>query len=138
MAFRRFQGADIPQLLLWFDDPDIQQHLSGFDPPQEQLELILNHVNRWAYVWEVRGEIQAFGEIELEEDWVNLLIMVKGTSRKKGLGKKMLLYLQSQKLAPYYHAYIAHHNKASIACFKQAGFRFIEEEEGMEKWEWKN
>ncbi len=33
----------------------------------------------------------------------------------------MLLYLQAQNLAPYYHAYIASTNKASIACFQQAG-----------------
>ncbi|MEM8889330.1 MAG: GNAT family N-acetyltransferase [Bacteroidota bacterium] len=138
MGFRQFKKADIPQLLLWFDDPDIQSHLSGFDPPEEQFELILKHVNRWAYVWEDQGEIQAFAEVELEEDWVNLLIMVKAKSRKRGLGKKMLLYLQSQKLAPYYHAYIDPKNTASIACFRQVGFRFVEEEKGMEKWEWKN
>ena len=137
MGFRRFEESDIPQLLPWFNDPDIQLHLSGFAPPQEQFELILGQVNRWAYVWEVAGEIQAFGEIELEETWVNLLIMVKGNSRKKGLGKKMLLYLQAQKLAPYYHPYIDSQNRASISCFQGAGFYFVEEEEGMEKWEWK-
>ncbi|MEL6252161.1 MAG: GNAT family N-acetyltransferase [Bacteroidota bacterium] len=104
MGFRLLEKADIPQLLSWFDDPEIQARLSGLSPPKEQFELILSHVNRWAYVWEVEGEIQAFGEVELEEDWVNLLIMVKSSWRKRGLGKKMLFHLRSQKLAPYYHA----------------------------------
>ncbi|RQH19331.1 hypothetical protein [Okeania hirsuta] len=78
MGFRRFTKADIPQVLLWFDDPAIRLHLDGFEPPQQQFELILHHVNRWAYVWEVAEEIQAFAEVELEEDWANLLIMVNG------------------------------------------------------------
>lgn len=137
MSFRLFTKEDISQLLLWFDDPEIRHHLSGFDPPRKQFELILEHANRWAYVWVKEEEILAFAEIELEEDWANLLIMVKGNYRKKGLGNKMLLYLQSQKLAPQYHAYIDPKNTASIHCFKQAGFSFMEEEEGMEKWIWK-
>ena len=136
MSFRRLEKVDIPQLLLWFDDPEIQRHLGGFDPPQKQFDMILEQVHRSAYVWDKAGEILAFAEIEWEENWVNLLITVKRSSRKQGLGKKLLFHLQSLKLAPYYHAYIDPNNKASIQCFKGAGFRFMEEEEAMEKWVW--
>ncbi|RQH19812.1 hypothetical protein D5R40_32315 [Okeania hirsuta] len=71
-----------------FDDPAIRLHLDGFEPPKQQFELILHHVNRGAYVWEVAEEIQVFAEVEWEEDGVNLLIMVKGNRRKKGWGSR--------------------------------------------------
>lgn len=136
MSFRQFEEADISQLLIWFEDPEVQQQLGGIDSPRKQLEMVLYDAHRGAYIWENRGETQAFGEIELEKNRANLLIIVKRDSRKKGLGEKMLHYLQSLKLAPYYYAYIAPDNIASISCFNKAGFRFMALEEGMEIWMW--
>lgn len=138
MKFQALSKLDIPTLEEWFKDDVLQSIVGGFLPVDKQVFSILNTPEQAAWMVLLEGEAIGFVEWELEGRIAYAFVLFKKGARRKGFGLKAILAMEKLDFVDgveKFTAFIEEKNTASKRCFSRAGYKLMEVDEGMERWE---